>query len=185
MNRRIGNTTISLIQGNIVHESVDAIVNAANSGLVGGGGVDGAIHRAGGPSIMEECEKIRARQGGCKTGNAVATTAGKLLAKHVIHSVGPRYGNGNSGEPALLESAYRKSLDVAKELGARTVAFPSISTGVYAYPIEEAANIAITTVTNYCQKNIDAFDEIRFVLFDERTYMAFEAALPRHNDSAQ
>ncbi|MFH0515712.1 O-acetyl-ADP-ribose deacetylase [Streptomyces sp. M41] len=166
------NTRISLVQGDITRESVDAIVNAANSSLLGGGGVDGAIHRRGGPAILDECRKLRAsRYGkGLRTGQAVATTAGELDARWVIHTVGPVYSaqEDRSGE---LASCYRESLRVADELGARTVAFPAISTGVYRYPLQEAARIAVDTV----RATRTAVEEVRFVLFDERAYEAFAA----------
>lgn len=159
----IDGTTISLIRGDITREDTDAIVNAANSRLAGGGGVDGAIHAAGGPAIMEECRKI----GGCPTGTAVITTGGRLKAKHIIHTVGPIYRDGAQGEPELLASAYRSSLRLALENGLKSVAFPSISTGVYGYPVEEAAKIALSTVINFVRHN-KGFDLVRFVLFSDR-----------------
>ncbi len=133
---------VVLKRGDITEEVVDVIVNAANSSLLGGGGVDGAIHRSGGPAILEECRKIRARQGGCPTGEAVITGAGQLGARHVVHTVGPVWRGGKEGEPDLLRSAYRNSLSLAAEHGARTIALPSISTGVYGYPVEKAARVA-------------------------------------------
>jgi O-acetyl-ADP-ribose deacetylase (regulator of RNase III) len=136
---RVNNSIIELFQGDITKLEVDAIVNAANSRLAGGGGVDGAIHRAGGPAIMAECRKI----GSCPTGEAVITTAGKLQAQHVIHTVGPVYRGGASGEAKLLKNAYANSLNLAEKQGLQSIAFPSISTGVYGYPIEEASKIAI------------------------------------------
>jgi O-acetyl-ADP-ribose deacetylase (regulator of RNase III) len=173
---KIGATIIRLIQGDITRESVDAIVNAANSSLAGGGGVDGAIHSAGGPSIMAELDEIKRRQHGCSTGSAVITGAGKLNAKFVIHAVGPRYRNGQDGEPELLASAYRTSLELAAEAGAKTVAFPSISTGVYGYPVQPAATIALETVANFIRER-GSFSEVRFVLFDRQTFQAFCDAL--------
>ncbi|MEU1400885.1 O-acetyl-ADP-ribose deacetylase [Streptomyces sp. NPDC005728] len=162
-------TTITLVQGDITRQSADAIVNAANSSLLGGGGVDGAIHRRGGPAILEECRKLRASHygKGLPTGRAVATTAGNLDARWVIHTVGPVWQAG--GDDSLLASCYRESLRVADELGARTVAFPAISTGVYRWPMDDAARIAVETVRN----TPTAVEEVRFVLFDDRAYEAF------------
>ncbi|MFJ7076941.1 O-acetyl-ADP-ribose deacetylase [Streptomyces sp. NPDC098781] len=167
-------TTINFVQGDITRESVDAIVNAANSSLLGGGGVDGAIHRRGGPAILSECRDLRAsRYGkGLPTGQAVATTAGDLDARWVIHTVGPVWST-TEDRSALLASCYRESLRVADELGARTVAFPAISTGVYRWPMEDAARIAVDTVR---EARTDV-EEIRFVLFDERAYDTFAARL--------
>ncbi|GGW78670.1 O-acetyl-ADP-ribose deacetylase [Streptomyces caelestis] len=167
-------TTIELVQGDITRQSVDAIVNAANSSLLGGGGVDGAIHRRGGPAILEECRKLRAsRYGkGLPTGHAVATTAGDLDARWVIHTVGPVF-SATEDRSALLASCYRESLRVADELGARTVAFPAISTGVYRYPMEDAARIAVDTV-RAAKTDIE---EVRFVLFDEQAYEVFARRL--------
>ncbi|MGW5461963.1 O-acetyl-ADP-ribose deacetylase [Streptomyces sp. NPDC003996] len=163
-------TTITLVQGDITRQSADAIVNAANSSLLGGGGVDGAIHRRGGPAILEECRALRAsRYGkGLPTGQAVATTAGELDARWVIHTVGPVY-SPSEDRSGLLASCYRESLKTADELGARTVAFPAVSTGVYRWPMEDAARIAVETVRN----TPTAVEEVRFVLFDERAYEAF------------
>ncbi|WP_225835732.1 O-acetyl-ADP-ribose deacetylase [Streptomyces sp. NK08204] len=163
-------TTITLVQGDITQESADAIVNAANSSLLGGSGVDGAIHRRGGPAILAECRKLRAsRYGkGLPTGQAVATTAGELDARWVIHTVGPVF-SATDDRSALLASCYRESLRVADELGARTVAFPAISTGVYRWPMQDAARIAVETVRG----TRTAVEEVRFVLFDDRAYDAF------------
>ncbi|WTB87765.1 O-acetyl-ADP-ribose deacetylase [Streptomyces cellulosae] len=165
---------ITLVQGDITRLSADAIVNAANSSLLGGGGVDGAIHRRGGPEILAECRALRASHygKGLPTGQAVATTAGKLDARWVIHTVGPVY-SATEDRSALLASCYRESLRVADELGARTVAFPAISTGVYRWPLDDAARIAVETV----RTTDTAVEEVIFVLFDERAYKAFEAAL--------
>ncbi|MFD7701385.1 O-acetyl-ADP-ribose deacetylase [Streptomyces caelestis] len=167
-------TTITLVQGDITHQSADAIVNAANSSLLGGGGVDGAIHRRGGPEILAECRALRAsRYGrGLPTGQAVATTAGRLDARWVIHTVGPVH-QGPGSDPALLASCYRESLRAADELGARTVAFPAISTGVYRWPMDDAARIAVETV----RSTPTAVEEVRFVLFDDRAYEAFARRL--------
>jgi O-acetyl-ADP-ribose deacetylase (regulator of RNase III) len=165
-------TTITLAQGDITRESVDAIVNAANSSLLGGGGVDGAIHRRGGPAILEECRKLRASKygKGLRTGQAVATTAGDLDARWVIHTVGPVWSAGED-RSGLLASCYRESLRVADELGARTVAFPAVSTGIYGWPIDDGARIAVETV----RAADTSVEEVRFVLFDERAYEAFAA----------
>jgi O-acetyl-ADP-ribose deacetylase (regulator of RNase III) len=163
-------TTLTLTQGDITRESADALVNAANSSLLGGGGVDGAIHRRGGPAILEECRTLRAsRYGrGLPTGRAVATTAGDLDARWVIHTVGPVW-SATEDRSDLLASCHRESLRVADELGARTVAFPAISTGVYRWPLDDAARIAVETVRN----TPTAVEEVRFVLFDDRAYEAF------------
>ena len=174
--RRFGTTELILKEGDITHEAVDVIVNAANSSLLGGGGVDGAIHGAGGPRILEECRAIVARQGGCQTGEAVVTGAGRLAARYVVHTVGPVWNGGGHGEPDLLASAYRASLTLAAEQGARTIAFPSISTGVYRYPIELAAPLALGVARDYALAH-DHFREIRFVLFSPETLHAFTAAL--------
>ena len=163
-------TTIRLVQGDITRESADAIVNAANSSLLGGGGVDGAIHRRGGPTILADCRKLRAGHygKGLPTGKAVATTAGELDARWVIHTVGPRYSR-EEDRSELLTSCYRESLRVADELGARTVAFPAVSAGIYGWPIDDAARIAVRTV----RETRTAVEEVRFVLFDEAAYRAF------------
>ncbi|MFF7308004.1 O-acetyl-ADP-ribose deacetylase [Streptomyces sp. NPDC008137] len=167
-------TSIELVQGDSTRESVDAIVNAANSSLLGGGGVDGAIHRRGGPAILEDCRKLRASHygKGLPTGEAVATTAGDLDARWVIHTVGPVF-SATEDRSGLLASCYRESLRVADELGARTVAFPAISTGVYRYPMEDAARIAVDTV-RAARTDVE---KARFVLFDERAYEAFARQL--------
>ncbi|WP_266391709.1 O-acetyl-ADP-ribose deacetylase [Streptomyces canus] len=163
-------TTIRLVQGDITRESADAIVNAANSSLLGGGGVDGAIHRRGGPAILADCRKLRAGHygKGLSTGKAVATTAGDLEARWVIHTVGPRYSQ-EEDRSELLASCYRESLRVADELGARTVVFPAVSAGIYGWPIDDAARIAVETV----RETETAVEEARFVLFDEKAYQAF------------
>ncbi|MDG9694777.1 O-acetyl-ADP-ribose deacetylase [Streptomyces sp. DH17] len=167
-------TTITLVQGDITRESVDAIVNAANSSLLGGGGVDGAIHRRGGPEILAECRRLRASHygKGLPTGKAVATTAGNLDARWVIHTVGPVH-SPTEDRSDLLASCYRESLRVADELGARTVAFPAVSTGVYRWPMDDAASIAVETVRH----TPTAVEEVRFVLFDDRAYEAFSRQL--------
>lgn len=165
-------TSLTLIQGDITEQAVDAVVNAANSSLLGGGGVDGAIHRRGGPEILDACRDLRAAQygRGLPTGQAVATTAGLLPARWVIHTVGPVHSESED-RSALLASCYRESLRIADELGARTVAFPAISTGVYRWPMEEAARIAVETVRD----TETAVEEVRFVLFDEQAYAVFAA----------
>ncbi|MFD5628745.1 MULTISPECIES: O-acetyl-ADP-ribose deacetylase [unclassified Streptomyces] len=165
-------TTIALVRGDITRQSVDAVVNAANSSLLGGGGVDGAIHRRGGPAILAECRKLRASHygKGLATGQAVATTAGELDARWVIHTVGPVW-QGPGSDSAPLASCYRQSLRVADELGARTVAFPAISAGIFGWPMDDAARVAVETV----EETPTAVEEVRFVLFDERAYEAFSA----------
>lgn len=163
-----------LVVGDITRQKADAIVNAANTRLAGGGGVDGAIHRAGGPEIMAECDRIRAEKGGCPTGSAVATTAGRLAARNVIHTVGPVWGGGQRGEAKLLVNAYRSSLELAASLGLRTVAFPSISTGVYGYPVEQAADVGMRTILQVLREKPTAFDEVRMVLFSEADLAVYE-----------
>ena len=169
---KIENTLLSLIQGDITVQEMDGIVNAANSQLAGGGGVDGAIHRAGGPEIMSECRKI----GGCPTGQAVITTGGNLPAKKVIHTVGPIYGR-QSDSAELLSSCYANSLRLAREHGLRSLAFPSISTGVYGYPVDEAAEVAIGTIIRELKEHPQAFDEVRMVLFSEKDLDVYSATL--------
>jgi len=156
---------------------VDAIVNAANTSLLGGGGVDGAIHRTGGPAILEDCKKIRNKQGGCAVGEAVITTAGKLPATYVIHTVGPVWQGGHKGERDLLANCYRNTLTLAVEQGIRTVAFPNISTGIYGYPKEEAATVAIDTVRDYMAAHPGRIEEISFVCFDEENYRLYQKKL--------
>jgi len=165
-----GRSIITLKQGDITREQVDAIVNAANSSLFGGGGVDGAIHRAGGPEILNECIKLRDTkyQQGLPTGQAVATTSGDLPAGYVIHTVGPVWQGGDKGEPELLASCYRECMRVADDLGLSSIAFPAISTGVYIYPKDAAANIAITTVVGELRAETSV-REVRFVVFDAAT----------------
>ncbi len=155
---------------------VDAVVNAANSSLLGGGGVDGAIHRAGGPAILEECRQIRAKQGGCDTGEAVITTGGQLPARYVIHTVGPVWNNGNKGEPELLANCYHNSLQLAVEHGVKTIAFPNISTGVYRFPKPEAAEIAIDAVKQFLTTD-KHLTEVFFVCFDDENYELYKEKL--------
>ena len=172
MEIQIGQAAIQLKQGDITREAADAIVNAANSSLLGGGGVDGAIHRAGGPAILEECRRL----GGCEPGDAKITTGGKLTARYVIHTVGPIWRGGRSREPEILASAYRRSLEVAVAKGLRTVTFPSISTGAYGYPIEKAAQIALATVAGFLKSHSE-IERVIFVLFSSADLKVYEAAL--------
>jgi O-acetyl-ADP-ribose deacetylase len=176
---------IEIVQGDITKVSVDVIVNAANSSLLGGGGVDGAIHRAGGPEILEDCKKIRARQGGCKTGEAVITTAGRLPAKYVIHTVGPVWQGGSKGEAELLANCYKNSLKLAIAHEVKIIAFPSISTGIYAYPIEQACRIALEETINFLATNQN-FERVMFVCFsevDRQVYETTYAALKTSRDN--
>ena len=168
---------LRIIQGDITRQSTDAIVNAANSSLMGGGGVDGAIHRAGGPAILDECKQIVARQGRLPTGKAVMTTGGNLKAKYVIHTVGPIWHGGNSGEPELLASAYHESLKLATENNLNSIAFPSISTGAYGYPVNQASKVAIDTVITFLSQSTTSLREVVFVLFDAQTLGAYTSAL--------
>jgi O-acetyl-ADP-ribose deacetylase (regulator of RNase III) len=167
---------IELIKGDITTLAVDAIVNAANSSLLGGGGVDGAIHRAGGPAILEECRKIVARQGGCKTGEAVMTTAGNLPAKFVIHTVGPVWQGGKQQEAEKLKNCYINSLQLAVMNECRSIAFPNISTGVYGYPKSDAAQIAVHTVSYFLAKT-NKIEKVIFVCFDEENYLFMQNEL--------
>jgi len=173
----INQTRLSIIQGDITQQTTDAIVNAANPGLMGGGGVDGAIHRAGGPAILEECRQIVASQGRLPTGKAVITTGGNLAARHVIHTVGPIWQGGNKGEATLLASAYRESLRLAAEHNLASISFPSISTGAYGYPVAEAARVALKAVASFLSIKVTSVKEVVFVLFDPRTYEAYSSAL--------
>ncbi len=169
-------TRITIHKGDITRIQADAIVNAANGSLLGGGGVDGAIHRAGGSAILEACQAIRARQGGCATGEAVITTAGKLPAKYVIHTVGPVWQGGRSHEEQLLASCYRNSLALAVEHAVSSIAFPGISTGVYRFPKAKAAAIAVSTIQQYPLQNT-ALNEIIFVCFDDESYTFYHQLL--------
>jgi len=172
MKVKINRSTLELVDGDITREHVDAIVNAANTSLLGGGGVDGAIHRAGGPAILEECRKI----GGCPTGGAVITTGGKLKARYVIHTVGPVWRGGSAREATILSSAYKNSLRIAKERGLKSIAFPSISTGAYGYPLSDASKIALSSVIEHL-KGDTSLTLVRFVLFGESSYRAYKKAL--------
>lgn len=172
---RVGAAMVTLLQGDITEQETGAIVNAANSSLLGGGGVDGAIHRAGGPQILEECKQIRSRQGGCPTGEAVITGGGKLKAGYVIHTVGPIWSGGNNREDELLAGAYRNSLSLAREKGLRTISFPSISTGAYGFPTGRAARVAAAAV-KYFLEDQGGLDEVRFVLFSEKDYNIYRRA---------
>jgi len=173
----IKQTKLSVVQGDITAQSTDAIVNAANSSLMGGGGVDGAIHRAGGTAILEECKQIVARQGRLPTGQAVITTGGNLKARYVIHTVGPVWHGGSRNEADLLASAYRESLKLTSEKNLSSVSFPSISTGAYGYPVAEAAKVAINTVASFLKEETTSLKDVVFVLFDTRTYEAYSSAL--------
>jgi O-acetyl-ADP-ribose deacetylase (regulator of RNase III) len=168
----VGSAVLEVVQGDLTRETVDAIVNAANESLLGGGGVDGAIHRAGGPEILAACRLL----GGCATGDAKITTAGHLPARHVIHTVGPIWRGGDQGEAALLARCHQRSLALALEHGLRSVAFPAISCGVYGYPIPAAARIAIGATREFLDTR-PGIDIVRFVLFNQETLQAFEAAL--------
>ena len=167
---------IKLLLGDITKIGVDAIVNAANSSLLGGGGVDGAIHRAGGRAILDECRKIVERQGGCPTGEAVITTAGNMPSRYVIHTVGPVWHGGMNNEDQLLANAYSNSLRLAVDNGVKTIAFPNISTGVYGFPKEKAANIAIEAVRKFL-KNDKSLHEVVFVCFDRENHAIYERLL--------
>jgi O-acetyl-ADP-ribose deacetylase (regulator of RNase III) len=175
MERRIGTTVLELVRGNIVEQATDAIVNAANTTLLGGGGVDGAIHRAGGPAILEECRRL----GGCAVGDAKITTGGRLPARWVIHTVGPVFRDGRHGEADLLASAYRRSLQVAVAHGLTSLAFPSISTGAYRFPVGEAAAVALGTVTSELEGPAASLVLVRFVLFSDTDLAAYAGELAR------
>ena len=173
----IVNTKLSLIQGDITRQKTEAIVNAANSSLMGGGGVDGAIHRAGGLTILEECRKIVARIGHLDTGKAVITRGGNLHAKYVIHTVGPIWRGGIHSEAELLGSAYKESLKLAVAHKLKSISFPSISTGAYGYPLAEAAKVALTTVISFLQDTPNPLERVFFVLYDSKTYQTYCTAL--------
>ncbi len=174
---QVGKATVSLFLSDITEMATDAIVNAANSSLMGGGGVDGSIHRSGGPKILEECRKIRATQypQGLPTGQAVITTGGNLKSRWVIHTVGPIWHGGKRGEPDLLSQAYKNSLRLAAAKGLKSVAFPSISTGAYGYPVEQSSRIALATVKSFLETE-DKLDEVIFVSFSERDLRVYRTA---------
>jgi O-acetyl-ADP-ribose deacetylase (regulator of RNase III) len=165
---RVGKTKIRIVQGDITKQNTDAIVNAANSSLMGGGGVDGAIHRKGGPKILEECKKIRETEWpeGLPTGKAVITKGGNLKARYIVHTIGPIWHGGKHGEPELLAEAYSNSLKIAVSRGLKTIAFPSISTGAYGYPMEEASKVALKTIREFLEKE-DKLDEVILVCFTQ------------------
>ncbi len=173
MKVKIANSILELVEGDITKQKVDAIVNAANTRLLGGGGVDGAIHQAGGPAILEECKKI----GGCPTGEAVITTGGNLPAKHVIHTVGPVWHDGSSREPELLRNAYKNSLLQAEKNNLTSISFPSISTGAYRFPIEKASHIALSTIIEHLLKGKTNIKTARFLLFGSTAFIAYKKTL--------
>ncbi len=172
MEIKVGNAKIELLEGDITDQDTDAIVNAANRTLLGGGGVDGAIHRAAGPQLLAECRTL----GGCETGDAKITKGYKLKARHVIHTVGPIYHSAGRKAPDLLASCYRRSMEVASQNKLKSIAFPSISTGAYGYPLAEAAPIALKTVIDYLKAHPD-IEKVRFVLFGQEAYQAYEKSL--------
>ena len=173
----INETEVSIVRGDITDQATEAIVNAANPGLTGGGGVDGAIHRAGGPAILEECKKIVAQKGRLSTGKAVITGGGNLRAGHVIHTVGPVWHGGSRNEPELLKSAYWECLQLATGNRLGSISFPSISTGAYGYPLDEAARMAVSTVVSFLKEQATSLKEVVFVLFDAGTYESYCSAL--------
>ncbi len=170
---QLGLSHLQLLKGDITTIKVDAMVNAANSALAGGGGVDGAIHRAGGPEIMPELDVIREKEGGCPTGHAVVTRAGRLPAQYVFHAVGPRYRDGQHDERELLTSCYRNCLVLAAERNLKTISFPSISTGIYGYPIEEAAELAVRTVADFLQQNRGSLHTVKLIQFSEADHQVY------------
>ena len=173
----INQVKLSIIKGDITQQDTDAIVNAANPGLMGGGGVDGAIHRAGGPAILEECKQIVARQGRLSSGKAVITSGGNLKTRYVIHTVGPIWHGETRNEADLLASAYQESLKVAAEKHLGSISFPSISTGAYGYPVDAAAKVAIEAVSSFLRNNVTSITKVVFVLFDSATFATYSSAL--------
>ncbi len=180
---KIKETLLQAVQGDITREKVEAIVNAANSSLMGGGGVDGAIHRAGGLAIVEECRKIVAERGRLPAGKAVITTGGKLPSKYVIHTVGPVWRGGDSGEEATLASCYTECLKMASANGIKSISFPAISTGIYGYPQQPAAKIAIASVVMYLNDSPTTLEQVRFVLYDTNAYNIYTVELARINST--
>lgn len=178
MEIRIGQTTLALKKGDITKEEVDAIVNAANSRLIGGGGVDGAIRSAAGPKVEDECARVRAEKGGCPTGKAVYTSAGNLRAKYIIHTVGPFYNGGKNNEAELLASAFKESMKVADSLNCSSVAFPAISTGIYQYPVDQAAEVSIQALFDYIKQGT-RISRVNMVLFDDNAFSTFVEALEK------
>ena len=174
---KINGVKLSIVKGDITKQDTDAIVNAANPSLMGGGGVDGAIHRAGGPAILAECKEIVSRQGRLPTGRAVITTGGNLPARHVIHTVGPVWYGGSKGEPELLASAYRESLRLAAENNLASISFPSISTGAYGYPVDKASRVAIEAIVSFLCQGATSIREVMLVLFDSQAFEAYSSAL--------
>jgi O-acetyl-ADP-ribose deacetylase (regulator of RNase III) len=170
---QLGLWQLQLLKGDITTISVDAIVNAANSHLAGGGGVDGAIHRAGGPDIMRELDEIRARIGTCPTGGAVVTAAGRLPARYVLHAVGPRYNDGQHGEPQKLASCYTTCLNLAAERDVKSISFPSISTGIYGYPLDEAAAIAVNTVAGWLRTHTGSIRVVKLIQYSDRDHEVY------------
>jgi O-acetyl-ADP-ribose deacetylase (regulator of RNase III) len=185
MEAEVNKARVSMIQGDITKQATDAIVNAANSSLMGGGGVDGAIHRAGGPAILEQCKQIVARQGRLPTGQAVITTGGNLKARYVIHTVGPIWHGGTGNEAELLRSAYYECLRLATENELASITFPSISTGAYGYPVDEAAKTAVDTVVTFLKEQATSLKEVMFVLFDAMTYQSYCSALRTYLNHAE
>jgi O-acetyl-ADP-ribose deacetylase (regulator of RNase III) len=185
MEVKVNKTKVSMIQGDITKQATEAIVNAANSSLMGGGGVDGAIHRAGGPAILEECKKIVARKGKLPAGKAVITTGGNLKARYVIHTVGPIWHGGSGNEPELLRGAYYECLKLATGNELASISFPSISTGAYGYPVDEAAKIAVSTIVSFLKEQTTSLREVVFVLFDSRTYQSYCSALQACRDRSE
>lgn len=173
----VNKAKLTIVLGDITKQSTDAIVNAANSGLIGGGGVDGAIHRVGGLTIIEECKRIVATQGRLPPGQAVITRGGNLLAQYVIHTVGPVWYGGKSNEAQVLASAYKESLKIAEQKNLSSISFPSISTGAYRYPLNQAAKVAVETVISFLKEEAKSVKEVRFVLFDAGTYEAYQKTL--------
>jgi O-acetyl-ADP-ribose deacetylase (regulator of RNase III) len=181
----VNRAKVSIVQGDITAQTTDAIVNAANSGLMGGGGVDGAIHRAGGPPILEECKAIVAREGRLPTGKAVMTTGGNLKARYVIHTVGPVWHGGSRSEAELLRSAYYECLKLATESRLASISFPSISTGAYGYPVNEAAKIAVSAVVAFLKEQETTLRNVVFVLFDSRTRQSYYSILQAYLDRSE